>query len=427
MREIEKLSPALWGVLTLLFLALFINYIDRGALSIAAPLLEEQFRISPARLGILLSAFFWTYASFLIVSGWLADRFDAGWVLAAGFLVWSAATLGTGLVHGFAGFFAMRLLLGAGESAAYPCFSNIVVRHVPAQHRGFANAAISVGLAAGPAFGLLLGGMLMARYGWRPYFIGLGCAGLLWLPFWLKKMPRKDVEAGQTRAAEAGPGMLDILGRREAWGTFLGHFGGNYLLYCLLTWLPYYLVRERHFSLELMGKIGALAYMLMALVAVSSGAASDRWIAGGRSASFVRKGMIGVGQVIGGVSLAACAVAKTDLAVAFLLVASASFGLNLSNVWPITQTLAGPRASGRWTGLQNFVGNLAGVAAPAVTGFVVGRTGKFVWAFVITGVISILGAVSWVFLLGRVEPIAWKRSESEREAEVSPAARVTEL
>src|SRR5713226_5994367 len=135
MREIEKLSPALWGVLTLLFVAL----------SIAAPLLEEQFRISPARLGILLSAFFWTYASFLIVSGWLADRFDAGWVLAAGFLVWSAATLGTGLVHGFAGFFAMRLLLGAGESAAYPCFSNIVVRHVPAQQRGIANAAISVG------------------------------------------------------------------------------------------------------------------------------------------------------------------------------------------------------------------------------------------------------------------------------------------
>src|SRR6266436_2148548 len=408
MREDERLSPALWGVLTLLFLALFINYIDRGALSIAAPIIKEQFGMSPGKLGVLLSAFFWTYASFLLISGWLADRFDAGYVLAAGFFVWSVATLFTGVLPGFAGLFAMRLLLGAGESTAYPCFSNLLVRHFPERHRGFANAFISVGIAAGPAFGLVLGALLMGRYGWRPYFIGLGCAGLLWLPLWLAKMPRMAVTAGATegKAAEAGPRMTDILRQRSAWGTFLGHFGGNYLLYCLLTWLPYYLVRERHFSLELMGKIGALAYMLMALVSVSSGAASDRWIAGGRSASFVRKGMIGVGQVIGGVSLAACAVARTDLAVAFLLVASASFGLNLSNVWPITQT-AGPRASGRWTGLQNFLGNLAGVAAPAVTGFAVERTGNFVWAFVITGVISILGAASWVFVLGRVEPVEW--------------------
>src|SRR3989441_12988350 len=93
MREKEKLSPALWGVLTLLFLALFINYIDRGALSIAAPMIKDEFGMSPGRLGVLLSAFFWTYASFLLISGWLADRFDASRVLAAGFLVWSAATL----------------------------------------------------------------------------------------------------------------------------------------------------------------------------------------------------------------------------------------------------------------------------------------------------------------------------------------------
>src|SRR6266850_2203764 len=209
MREDGKLSPALWGVLTLLFLALFINYIDRGALSIAAPIIKEQFGMSPGKLGVLLSAFFWTYASFLLISGWLADRFDAGYVLAAGVFVWSVATLFTGVLPGFAGLFAMRLLLGA---------------------------------------------LLMGRFGWRPYFIGLGCAGLLWLPLWLAKMPRTAVTAGATegKEAEAGPRMTDILRQRSAWGTFLGHFGGNYLLYCLLTWLPYYLVHERHFSLERM-------------------------------------------------------------------------------------------------------------------------------------------------------------------------------
>ncbi len=421
MREDGKLSPALWGVLTLLFLALFINYIDRGALSIAAPIIKEQFSMSPGKLGVLLSAFFWTYASFLLISGWLADRFDAGYVLAAGFFVWSVATLFTGVLPGFAGLFAMRLLLGAGESTAYPCFSNLLVRHFPERHRGFANAFISVGIAAGPAFGLLLGALLMGRFGWRPYFIGLGCTGLLWLPLWLAKMPRGAVTAGATegQAAEAGPRMTDILRKRSAWGTFLGHFGGNYLLYCLLTWLPYYLVRERHFSLQRMGKIGALAYLLMACVAVISGAASDRWIAAGRSETFVRKAMMGTGQLIGGIFLVACAMAGPELAVAFLLVASAAFGMNASNIWAITQTLAGPRAAGRWTGLQNFVGNLAGVAAPAVTGFAVERTGNFVWAFVITGVISILGAASWVFVLGRVEPVPW--SSAGARADGSPA------
>jgi MFS family permease len=417
MREDEKLSPALWGVLTLLFLALFINYIDRGALSIAAPMLKEQFGMSPGRLGVLLSAFFWTYASFLLISGWLADRFDPGVVLAAGFFLWSMATLFTGVLPGFAGLFAMRLLLGAGESTAYPCFSNLLVRHFPERHRGFANAFISMGISAGPAFGLLLGALLMGRYGWRPYFIGLGCVGLLWLPLWMKKMPRMALSLGSAQGKAAGPGprMTEILRQRSAWGTFLGHFGGNYMLYCLLTWLPYYLVRERHFSLQRMGRIGALAYLLMACVAVISGAASDQWIAAGRSATFVRKAMIGTGQLIGGVFLAACAMAGPELAVAFLLVASAAFGLNASNVWAITQTLAGPRASGRWTGLQNFVGNLAGIAAPAATGFAVERTGNFLWAFLITGAISILGAASWVFVLGRIEPVEWSSAGARAE------------
>jgi len=421
MRENGKLSPALWGVLTLLFLALFINYIDRGALSIAAPMLKEQFQISPAKLGVLFSAFFWTYASFLLISGWLADRFDAGRVLAAGFFVWSVATLLTGVVPGFAGLFAMRLLLGAGESTAYPCFSNLLVRHFPQRRRGFANAFVGMGIAAGPAFGLLLGALLMGRYGWRPYFIGLGCAGLLWLPLWLAKMPRVAATTGATegKAAEAGPRMIDILEQRSAWGTFLGHFGGNYLLYCLLTWLPYYLVRERHFSLPRMGRIGALAYLLMACVAVISGAASDRWIAAGRSETFVRKAMMGAGQLIGGIFLVASALAGPELAVGFLLAASAAFGLNTSNIWAITQTLAGPRAAGRWTGFQNFVGNLAGIAAPTVTGIAVERTGNFVWAFLITGVISILGAASWVFVLGRVEPVRWSTARASDERTLS--------
>jgi MFS transporter, ACS family, D-galactonate transporter len=405
----SKLSPALWTILALLFLSLFISYIDRGALSIAAPTLEHEFSIPPATLGILLSAFFWTYTPFLILSGWLADRFPAAKILAIGFAVWSASTFFTGYSRGFAALLLCRLFLGVGESVAYPSFAAIVVRNFPARHRGFANAFINTGVCAGPAFGLLLGGLLMQRYGWRPYFLALGAAGFLWIPFWLARMATvlksKTPEIPDSEENPA-PSLTYILANRSAWGTFLGHFGGNYFLYFLLTWLPYYLVHERQFSMARMGKIGALAYGLMAVVGIASGYASDRLIDSGRSVTRVRKSMIAVGQAVGGLAIAACAVANTTLAIALLLLAAAAYGLNISNTWVIPQILAGPRASGRWTGLQNFIGNLAGISAPVITGFLVGHTGSFLYAFLLAGLMSILGAASWFFLLGPLEQVS---------------------
>jgi len=202
---------------------------------------------------------------------------------------------------------------------------------------------------------------------------------------------------------------VDILATRSAWGTFLGHFGGNYFLYFLLTWLPYYLVHERQFSLAHMGKIGALAYLLMATVAIATGYASDRLIESGRSVTAVRKSMIAFGQAFGGLAIAACAVADTNLAIILLLLAAAAYGFNISNVWVIPQILAGPSATGRWTGLQNFIGNFAGISAPVITGFLVQHTGKFLSAFLLAGFMSILGAASWLFLLGPIEPVSWRR------------------
>jgi len=406
----EKLSPTLWIVLILLFLSLFISYIDRGALSIATPALEHEFSIPPSQLGFLLSAFFWTYTPFLIFSGWLADRFSAEKILAVGFAVWSASTFVSGFSRGFAALLLCRLFLGVGESAAYPCFAGIVVQHFPARHRGFVNSFINTGVCAGPAFGLLLGGALMQRYGWRPYFIALGAAGFLWIPFWLARMPRSSHNSlpATENETEPVPRIADILAHRSAWGTFLGHFGGNYFLYFLLTWLPYYLVHDRQFSLARMGKIGALAYLFMAIVGLASGFASDRLIDRGRSVTLVRKSMIAGGQAVGGLALAACALVGAGYAIPFLLFAAAAYGFNISNTWVIPQILAGPRASGRWTGLQNFIGNLAGISAPVITGFLVQHTGSFVYAFLLAGLMSILGAASWFFLLGPLQQVSFR-------------------
>ena len=196
--ESQKVSP--FGLpLLLLSLSVLINYIDRGNLSIAAPLLKDELGISASQLGVLFSAFFWTYTVLLFMCGLFIDRFDVNRVLALGFLLWSLATAATGIVRGFSMLLAMRLLLGVGESAAFPCYSKILAQHLPEHRRGFANGAIVAAMKCGPVVGTLGAGALMVKYGWRPVFIGIGLLSLAWLPAWMKAMPRA--------AASADPGV----------------------------------------------------------------------------------------------------------------------------------------------------------------------------------------------------------------------------
>src|SRR5207253_1850326 len=142
------------------------------------------------------------------------------------------------------------VLLGIGESVAFPSCSKILARHVPEENRGFANGILIAGLKSGPAVGTFGAGHLMARYGWRPVFIGIGLISLAWLPAWKKWMPRGPglVQAGGT----ALPTVAGILRQRSFWGACTGQFCANYLLYLMVTWLPYYLVHERHLSVDSM-------------------------------------------------------------------------------------------------------------------------------------------------------------------------------
>jgi MFS family permease len=410
-------------VLILLALSAFINFVDRGNLSAAAPLLKTELALSDVRLGILLAAFFWSYAFFQIASGWLVDRLDVKWMLAGGFFLWSVATAATGLAGGFALLLAARLVLGVGESVVYPSYSKILARFFPEAQRGFANSVIITGFYAGPAFGLFFGGILMGRYGWRSFFIILGLASFAWLLPWLRWMPRQENPAGgdpnstrppQKAAATKGgtsreetPEILEILKLRSAWGSCAALACLDYLSYFFLTWMPTYLVRGRHFSMDQMAATMGAAYVVCAAVAASCGWLSDRWIAAGATPTLVRKGFTSAGMAGAAIFVTPCVFASPRLATVMVVLVAASLGVSSSNVWAITQTLAGPHAAGRWTGIQNFVGNLGGAAAPALTGFVLGRTGHYFWAFAITAAMSLLGALSYALWIGRVEPVVW--------------------
>jgi len=401
-----RLTATQWTVLVLLVLSVSINYIDRGNLSVAAPFLANELSLSKTQLGKLLSSFFWSYAAFQLVAGWLVDRYDVRWVYGLGFLIWSLATSFTGLAGSFATIFTLRLVLGMGESVAYPSYSRIIAGSFPERHRGTANALVDAGSKSGPALGILIGGLVINHYGWRALFVTLGLGSLLWLLPWALWGPRPTT-AGLEKNYES-PGILEILCKRDAWGTFLGLFCVNYAWYFLLTWLPSYLVMERHFSAKMMAIFGSMPFWGVALSSVTGGWASDLWIARGGSPTRVRKTFVAGGMLLSTLILPAVLVRDPVLCMALLIAASLSFGLFTSNIWAITQTLAGPGAAGKWTGWQNMFGNFAGIVAPWVTGRIVDVTGEFLLAFVAVCAALVLGAVSYLAIVGEVKPVRWR-------------------
>jgi MFS transporter, ACS family, D-galactonate transporter len=398
-----------WTLLLLLVASIFLNYIDRSNLSLAAPVMQREFSVSTEAMGNLFSAFFWTYALMQLfgVAGWLADRFPVGLVLAAGLLLWSVATVLTGWLSTMEGLFAARLLVGAGESVAYPCYCRIFATDIPPHHRGFANALLDAGSKLGPALGTLIGGLLLARFGWRMFFLVLGAASLVWLLPWLYWMPRSYSAAAGESAWR--PGLLQILRCRSAWGTFLGHFCGNYFWFFLLTWLPTYLVNERGLSIARMTSINSIAFFTIAGATMLAGWTSDRWIASGGSLTRVRKTMVVCGLSFSIVILPVAIVRDATLSIVLLLAACAAFGTFTSNHWAITQTLAGPLAAGRWTSLQNGIGNLSGIVAAWLTGYVVHHTGSFEPAFAVAAGVALAGAFLWGIVVQEVRPIEWQK------------------
>jgi MFS transporter, ACS family, D-galactonate transporter len=411
----QRQQASFAAALFLLFLAVVINYVDRGNLSIAAPLLKDEWRLSAASLGALFSAFFWTYTAMQFVISWLTDSFDPRRSLALGFLVWSLATAFTGLSTGFVMLLSLRLLLGVGESVICPTSSQILARYLPEESRGFANGVLCGAMQCGSVVGTFGGGLLMARYGWRPVFVGVGVLSLLWLPAWRRWKPRAQ-QVPVTAIHGLIPTFGEILRQRSFWGTAVGHFCINYVLYFMVTWLPYYLVRERHFSMSTMSRVAALYFLAGGAACFVTGWVADWWMRHGGRVAVVRKTSMMTGGVLAGISLIALSVATQQNYLYGLLMTGIGGGIQSAGVFAFGQTLAGPEGAGRWAGLQNGVANFAGVLCPALTGVLIEQTGRFQMALAVTAVMSIAGGCAWLWMVQRVEPICWRSRMPQTEA-----------
>ena len=390
-----------FGLVVMTGLAIMLNYIDRGAVSIAAPLIKDEMGLSATGYGLVVSAFFWTYVPVLVLAGWLADRLSVWKLMAGGVATWALATLLMGFSGGLVSLVVLRLLMGVGEGVAFPSGSKLMAR-APEARRGIANIALSGGLAMGPLVGTLAGGAILAAYGWRPMFIVFGLATLLWLLPWMRL--RNEVDAPLPEDAAAAVAYPRLLRTRSLWAIAVYHFTCTYALYFVIAWLPLYLVKVRGYDIADMALLTAVFYL-----AQTGGAAVSAWLAdwligGGRDVSAVRRGVGLVATAIAAAGILAIAQTDTTTALlAWLVPTGACFGAVTGTLFVVGQSLAGPASAGRWVGVQSGFGNLAGVIGPVVTGAIVDAAG-YSPAFYLTAGIAVAGGL--VFAIGVPKVVA---------------------
>ena len=391
------------SLIFLLGAAVFLNYVDRGAIAVAAPLMKGELGLSATAFGIAVSAFFWVYAPVQLVIGWLCDRFSVYKLLAGGIVLWSASTLLIGFVGGFMSLLVLRIMLGVGESIAFPGTSKIIARHIPADRRGVANAAVAAGIALGPAVGTLAGGLVVASWGWRAMFVAFGLATLIWLVPWQQTV--RSISADRHLDQGARVPVRTLIFKWPLWAMSIGHSAGNYCFYFLLTWLPLYLVQSRGFSITQMTLLATLGYAVQAVAALTYGHFSDWWTRSGRSEAACRRWMMVASQSLAAVAILGLAFAHSALALGLLLCLAGAATASLSlNLYAVAQMFAGPRASGTWVGVQNAFGNLSGILGPIVSGIIIDRAG-YAGAFYLTAAVAAFGALWWAWGVPRIAQV----------------------
>lgn len=408
-------NPRRWPVVWLLFAASLINYLDRATISISLPLISRDLHLGPTDKGVLLSAFFWSYALMQVPIGWCADRVNLRWLYAAAFAIWSVGQGLAGAAKTFAFLIMTRIILGIGESIYLPGGTKIVTLLFSSEERGFPCGIFDFGTRCGMTLGLLLVPLLLIHYGWRLTFVIIGAVALLWLIPWFAISParlggkeaRRSVELKGESASSLPPAQhpslpLSRLLNRDLIGICLGFFCFDYYWYLLVTWLPDYLVTARHLTVLRAGAYSAAPFLVFGVCEPVGGWIADRLIRLGFSETRTRKGMVTIGLLTGLLLIPAEHVASPAAAV-WLIIGASFVGLATGNLIVILQCCAPPEEVGLWTGFENLFGNIAGVLAPLLTGILISRTGSYSPGFDLAVFVLLAGIGFYWFVVGNLK------------------------
>jgi MFS family permease len=409
---VEEAPPAVrvtnsrrWAVVGLLFTASLINYFDRATISFALPLISTELHLGPEAKGVLLSAFFWSYALLQIPMGVLADRVDLRWLYAGAFTLWSMSQGLMGLASGLGTLIAFRVLLGVGEAIYLPGGSKIVSLLFRPSERGLPCGLFDAGTRTGLVIEGVLVPWMLVHYGWRTTFTMVGFAALLWLVPWFLTAPRQ-LHGNAARTSVVRPGFLRtataLLTNRNLLGICLGFFCFDYYWYFLVSWLPDYLVTVRGLTMMKAGIFAALPYFVFGASEPIGGWIADRLVRAGWSETRARKGIVTIAFLTGLLLIPAARVSTPGTAV-LLIVGGCLVGLATGNLLVILQSCAPPAETGLWTGVYNFVGNIAGILSPLITGFLIARTGSYTPPFVLAAALIAVGPLAFWLIVGELE------------------------
>ncbi|WP_246174230.1 MFS transporter [Paraburkholderia hayleyella] len=443
---VPRRSRARYQILALLAVGTMINYLDRTVLGIAAPQLTHELGINAALMGLIFSVFSWSYVAAQIPGGLFLDRFGSKLTYFLSLTLWSLMTLLQGFVHGVGALFACRLGLGVAEAPCFPTNSRVVATWFPQSERAMATGTYTVGEYIGLAFFSPVLFALMGALGWRSLFYVVGAAGIVFgVVWWFSYREPRDHPAanqaeldyiaaggglmqpspdnGNERAATAAPKangfqwrtMGQLLRQRQLAGICLGQFAGNSTLVFFLTWFPTYLATERHMGWLKMGFFAVLPFIAASVGVMFGGFVSDWMLRRGISVNIARKLPIIAGLLLASTIILANYADNDGLVIAILSLAFFAQGMAALG-WTLVSDIAPEGLLGVTGGIFNFAANLAGIVTPLVIGVIVAQTGSFFGALFFIGVIALIGALSYLFVVGDIERIVLTNVQPEHAA-----------
>jgi len=417
-----KPTRARLGILALITFATMLNYVDRSVMGVAQPSLVRELAISPELMGLIFSAFSWTYAFAQIPGGLVLDRLGARLTYTLSLGTWSLATMLHGFMSSVTGLFSARLALGLAEAPCFPANSRILSTWFPQTERARANSVYAVGQYVGLGFMIPVLTYIVAALGWRALFFIFGALGMVYAVIWHAAY-REPHESKRANEAELGyiasggglaaqgnrfvlswAAVRTLLSTRQILGASIGQFCGNSTLVFFLTWFPSYLATERGMDWLRSGFAASLPYIAASVGVLVGGAVSDEIIRRTGSATLGRKGPIVAGLLLTSTMVFANFTPSNTVVVAVMSVAF--FGQGMANLgWTLIADVAPKELMGLTGGIFNLCANLAGIVTPLVIGFVLGATGSFYGALTYIAALGLVGAAAYVFILGEVRRV----------------------